>query len=148
MNEALIQNSKNDVDHQNRRQQQQAHAGERVLESLSRTLERALDISGEYSIGLALDQFCRVPQSCSGLEVEADGCRRQLAQVIHREGTDGRYQLRDGVERDHFPSAGADVEKGKLVRIVLEFGQHFYDDVVLVVGCVYCADLAGTVSGV
>ena len=28
MNKALIQNSKNDVDHENRRQQQQAHAGE------------------------------------------------------------------------------------------------------------------------
>src|ERR1019366_2620652 len=66
----------------------------------------------------------------------------------HRQGTNGRYQLRDGVERNHFPSAGADVEKGKLVRIVLEFRQQFYDDVVLIVGRVYGADLAGTVRGI
>ena len=65
--------------------------------------------------------------------------------MIHRQGTDGRHHPGDSVERNHFPCAGADVEKGKLVGIVLEFGQQFYDDVVLIIGCVDGADLAGAV---
>jgi hypothetical protein len=46
----------------------------------SETLEpfpgRCLDISGEHSICFVLDQFCRVAERISGLQVEADGCRR------------------------------------------------------------------------
>jgi len=74
---------------------------------LSSSLKRALDVCGKHSNGFALDQFCRVAQRRSRLKIEADG-RRQLAKMIHHQGTHRRYQLGDGIERNQFTCAGTD----------------------------------------
>ena len=68
--------------------------------------------------------------------------------MIHHQGAHGRHQFCDGVERNQFAGVRADVEKGQLGRIVLVFRQQFHDDVILIVGRVYGADLAGTVGGI
>src|SRR5215471_12587919 len=148
MDEALVQNSQDDVDHQNRGKQQQAHSPERVLKGLRRALKGALDISRQHSDSLLLDQSSRVAERRSRFEIEADGRSRKLAEVIYRKRADGRHKLRNGVEWNQFPGVGAHIKKRQLVRIVLELGQQLHDDVVLVVRRIDGADLACAEGGI
>src|ERR1700747_1337951 len=100
MNKTLVQNSEDDVDHQNGAQQKQPHAGKRVLKSLCSSLKSALNITRENSIGLLFDKLRGISQCGSRFQVKTESDCRQLTEVVHREGPHRRHEPGNSIERN------------------------------------------------
>src|SRR5215469_1075537 len=148
MDEALVQNSQDDVNDEDCCQQQQTHARKGILKRLSASLERALHVSRQDSQGFALHQFGGIAQGGSRLEIEADRDRRQLPEVIYHKRADRGHEFRHCIQGDKFPGIGANVEHREFVRVVLVLWQQLDNYVVFVVRCIDGADLPRAVRRV
>ena len=90
---------------------QQAEPLERALEGLHRALEARAERGGQPQLLLHLLHLGhRVAERHPGLEVEGDGHRGELAQVIDGERAHRARELGHRVERDELAARAADVE--------------------------------------
>ena len=103
MDEALIENAQDDVDRDDGDGEQQAHIAHRSLERLGLALELALarwracrSASRAWSISVTASD-----RAIAGHQVEGDGHRRQLAQMIDRQRHGARRQRGHRGERHH-----------------------------------------------
>jgi len=80
-----------------------------------------------------LDGVDRIAERVAGREVEGEGHRRQLPEVVHGERADVLRERRDGVERDEWAAGRAHVEprRRRPVALPSAIGE---DDLVLVGG--------------
>ena len=86
MNEAFVQNSQNDVDHQNGRHQQQPHARERVLETPAPSLGTCVGCRGQNLEGLRYStSLVASPKATPGFRLKLMVTAGKLSQVIHGE---------------------------------------------------------------
>src|SRR6185437_44733 len=87
MNEALIQHSEDDVDHDQRGQNQQSLAGERVFKGGGGALEVGLHGGGKvHSVGYFVDGANGVAERDSRSKVEGDGDGGKLSLMVDGEG--------------------------------------------------------------
>src|SRR5262249_7529490 len=112
------------------------------------SLECTAEVSRHYFGCFLIDEASRIAKSDARLEVEADGDRGKLSEVIHSQRTDVRHQLGDSIERNKFPGARAYVESRQPRWVILILGKQFEDDVVLVARRIDGADLPVSVGGV
>src|SRR6266496_909963 len=133
MDEALVQDAQDEVDHEHGGEEQHAQALDGRLEGLRRTLERRGERGGHPELALeAAYLLHRIAQRHAGLEVEGDGHGRQLAQVVDGERTHAARQLGYRVEGDELARGRADVEHAEGVGVVLVLRQELHHDPVLV----------------
>ena len=106
MDEALVQDAQHEVDRHHGRQQQQALVGQRLLEHAGGTGEGGADRGGHAELALdRLDPLDRVAQRHALRQVERDGHRRQLAQLVDRQRPRDALDPRECRQR-HDPAGG------------------------------------------
>ena len=85
VDEALVQNSENDVNRQNRHDQQNRHPPEAALEFAHRALEADADGGGHAHLAHRIvDRGGGFAQRQAGRQVEGDGGRGKLPEMTHR----------------------------------------------------------------
>ena len=85
MDVALVQHAQHDVDHEDRGGDQQRRGGERLLECLSRSLERALQRRGHLEVvAHPLDGIDGLSERRAGRQVERQRHRWKLTLMVHR----------------------------------------------------------------
>ena len=143
VDEVLIEDAQNDVDHQDGREQQHALIGDRLLKDLSAALEARRDGCRQSDFACHLfDRLHRFAQRHAGSKVEGDHYRRQLGDVVDGERRRLVAALGHGVERHQRAARCADLHAPQhfvgvgISRIGLE------DHLVGVVGCIDRRDLA------
>src|SRR5579872_1302171 len=148
MDEALIQNSQHDVDHQDGHSQQHAQPAQRLLEGLRAALEAGGDGQGQRVRRQPRNLIHRVANGYARLQVEGDGYRGQLSHVVHRQRPQVRNQLGYGAQRYQLPVGAPNVQVREHLRIALVFVLQLHDHPVLIVGRVDGGDLPLAVGGV
>ena len=133
MDEALVQDAQDEIDHEHGGEEQHAQTLDGGLEGLRGALERGGEGGGHAELALEpADLLHRVAQRYSGLEIEGEGHGGQLAQMVDGERAHATRELGHRVERHELARRGADVEHAERVGIVLELGQELHHDPVLV----------------
>ena len=147
MDEALVQDAEDHVDHGDGHEQQHAEALQRRLERLRRPLEGGGHARRQGDARGLLDFRDCVAERVARLEVERERHRRQLSGVVDHRRTDGRGKLRHRAERHELSGGGADVDHRQRLRVLLELGGELHDDLVSVVRRVDGRDLPRGVRG-
>ena len=133
MDVALVENAENEIDHDERREDQERHRRERILEGLGISLEARDDRAWQFQIGFdALDGVRRLAERRALREVEADGDRRELSLVADRQGLNRRRRPFCEGRKRHLP-AGRRRAQEDLVerrRVALQRRQHLHDHVI------------------
>ena len=150
MDEAFVENSQDDVNHQNGHDQQKSQPGQRRLKHRRRALEARADGRGQVQFALQFVDFIhRRAERDAGRKVERHGDGGQLADVRNGHRRDAARQFRHGAQR-HEPGLvvrvgerAGDVEPAERVGVLLEFRQHLEHDPVFREVAVNRRNLAG-----
>src|SRR2546421_660074 len=133
MDEALIQNAKNNVDGGERRKDEDALIGQGVLKSLSGTLEYS--VNGVGNVKFAASGFNMLDggaQRCAGSKIEREGNGRENSLVIDGKGRVGRFEMSKGAEGNQLARFGGNVDGFQGFGRFLKFRGDFHDHVVLI----------------
>ena len=110
MDEALIQNPEDDVDHQDRDDQQNGQAAEGAFEFPHGSLEtHAQGLRHVHLPHDGVQLIGRLAQRNSGREIEGDSHRRKLAEMVHRQRAHSARALDQRIEGDERPCRRAHV---------------------------------------
>ena len=132
MDVALVEHAENDVHRHDRRQDEEQRAAERVAEGGGRALELALDRRRHAELALErADGVDRVAERGAARQVERDGRRRELADVVDRERRRAGADARERIERHLLPAGGSDADLLQRLRRQPEFGLYFQHHAVL-----------------
>src|SRR5208283_5123827 len=133
VDEALVEDAKDNIDRDQRGQDQERDGGQRVLERLGVALEGRCQADRNLQLlHRLLDRVGRGTERDALCEVEADGDRWELALVADREGLDrGGRPFGEGTERHHLVGDGRpDVELVESRRVAQQLRQHLLDHLV------------------
>src|SRR5690349_18780060 len=100
MNEALVENSEHEIDHEHGHEEQQTEALERRLERLRGSLKRRADGGRNDRCSSGLDLRNRITEGHAGREIERQRDRGKLALMLHGERPGVLLHLRYGAEWD------------------------------------------------
>ncbi len=154
MQEALIEYSENDVDHQDGHHQQHAQAAQRRLKRLRISLKGC---GGGGRKGLprqAVDFIYGVSNRGALFQVEGNSYRRKLPEMIDRKRAQGGSEFRNGVQRHKLStwesrrSRRVNEERRDLVCVALKFRLQFENHPVLIIGRKDRGNLALAVRGI
>src|SRR5437763_328650 len=143
MDEALIQNAKNNVDGGERRKDEDALIGQGVLKSLSGTLEYS--VNGVGNVKFAASGFNVLDgrtEGGTGSKIEREGNGRENSLVIDGKGGVGRLVMSKGAEGNELAGFGGDINGFQSFRGTLHLGGDFHHHVVLIQAFVDVGDLA------
>ena len=111
MNEALVKNSKNDVDDENGHDEQHEQPFRRRLEDLRGTLETRADRCRQMQFAFDfLHLLDGSSQRNARREIERNRDRRELAEVRDGHRSKAAREFRHRVERNQFAGGRTDVE--------------------------------------
>ena len=148
MNETFVENSKDDIDDQNRPDEEQRQALHGAFERLGRPLKTAADGRGQSIVRHTRHRRYGIAEGNTGLKVEGDRHRRKLPQVIDRQRTLPPAHGRHGFQRNEPRVGRPDVQQGNGCRVALILRLQLHDHPVLVVRRIDCRHLPGSVGGV
>jgi len=130
---ALVEHAEDDVDRNQRSEDQDRRAGERILKRLGAALEARRNRSRQMQLlrGL-LDRRHRLANRDLGRQVEAQRHRRELALVVDRNRCHRRGDRRELAQRHFGAARRGRVDAAERVRPELEIGLDFEDYEILV----------------
>ena len=132
MDEALVQDPQDEIDHEHREEEQEEKPLLAGLEDLGRSVEARRDALRQGRARDALDLADRLSQGGPGTRVERDGHGRNLSHVIDAERPDRRSQAGHGAQGNQGAGARRDVEILEGRDVALELGLELHDDPVLI----------------
>ena len=84
MHIAFVENAQDDVHREDSENEEDAQARQGFLEDQGFSLHAAVDIRWKRFGGGLFDEFCDIANGHPGNEIETEGNRRKLVDVIHR----------------------------------------------------------------
>src|SRR6266404_487660 len=133
MDETLIQDAENDVDHHDGHEQQDSHVLDGRLEDLSGALEICRQGRRQVKIHQGLvDCIDRGAKRNIWSQVEGNRNRRQLAKVIDSQRANTTTDFSYGPQGNQSSAARTNEEIGQGRRVALILGQQFHNNPVLI----------------
>ncbi|TWG86307.1 hypothetical protein L602_002100000960 [Cupriavidus gilardii J11] len=133
MDVALVQHAEHDIDRDQRGQDQDRLALQRILEGAGAAGEVGLQrFGGADACHLMADAVGRLRQRYALGEVERDGGRGELALVVDPQRRAGRHDPRKGRQRHAVAGAGDDVDVLQRLRPLQVFLAQFHHHAILV----------------
>src|ERR1700682_3407580 len=143
VNEALIENAEHDIDHEDRRDDQERLARERILEHRRGALKAGRDAQGQIRLLFDfLNLRHRVTERHARFQVEGNRNRRKLLQMVDLQRPDRLANLGDGFDRHQASARRADIGLREIGGARLKFRVVLDDDLVLVRRGIKGRDLA------
>ena len=107
--EALIENAENNVDHKDGHREQHAKTCKRRLKGLRVALESRCGRRRKSLSGQIIDFGDRVSNRCAGLQVKGDRYRGQLPQMVDRKRSQRRAESCYSADRDELPRGACEI---------------------------------------
>lgn len=141
VDQILVEDAEDDVDHEEGDEEEEVEGGERGLEDVGGPLHFADDARGEVAYREGIDSIDGVAEGDVVGEVEGDADGGESVEVVDGRGADRFFDIDELYEGDEVIARGADVELREDGGIAVVFGEGFDEHFVLVEGGIDEGDL-------